>query len=175
MALTAKRRKICLTPIARVPCSNAANIGERKTWTQSEFCTWQNSVRGNSSQKCIYNDPANEIWPNTVLSLVGAVERRRCSNEAKTRNALKICWGAQNSRTDLSRYWAEVHHTVRTSGRLHAEDIAVLWSPYGIGRPYIFSSCFFFLLSSSSSFFFPRLISAVGDWMSTILRHMVWS
>jgi len=31
----------------------------------------------------------------------------------------------------------------------------------------------------SSSFFlllllFPRLISAVGDWMFTILRHMVW-
>jgi len=25
------------------------------------------------------------------------------------------------------------------------------------------------------SFFFPRLISAVEDWMSTILRHMVWS
>jgi len=25
-----------------------------------------------------------------------------------------------------------------------------------------------------SSFFFPRLISAVGDWMSTILLHMVW-
>jgi len=25
-----------------------------------------------------------------------------------------------------------------------------------------------------SSFFFPRLISAVGDWMSTILPHMVW-
>ena len=23
-------------------------------------------------------------------------------------------------------------------------------------------------------FFFPRLISAVGDWMSTILPHMVW-
>jgi len=23
-------------------------------------------------------------------------------------------------------------------------------------------------------FFFPRLISAVGDWMSTILLHMVW-
>jgi len=29
---------------------------------------------------------------------------------------------------------------------------------------------FFFL----SFFFFPRLISAVGDWMSTILPHMVW-
>ena len=47
-----------------------------------------------------------------------------------------------------------------------------LWSPYGIGRPYIFSSCFFFFFFL---LFFPRLISAVGDWMSTILRHMVWS
>ena len=28
--------------------------------------------------------------------------------------------------------------------------------------------------SSSSSSFFSRLISAVGDWMFTILRHMVW-
>ena len=46
-----------------------------------------------------------------------------------------------------------------------------LWSPYGIGRPYYI----FILFLLSSSFFFPRLISAVGDWMSTILRHMVWS
>jgi len=36
---------LCSTPqsladaYARVPCSNAANIGERKSWTQSEFCT----------------------------------------------------------------------------------------------------------------------------------------
>ena len=28
---------------------------------------------------------------------------------------------------------------------------------------------------SYSFFFFPRLISTVGDWMSTILRYMVWS
>jgi len=28
--------------------SNPVNLGERKTWTQSEFCTWQNSARGNS-------------------------------------------------------------------------------------------------------------------------------
>ena len=38
----------------------------------------------------------------------------------------------------------------------------LLWSPYVIGQTIIFSSCFFFF------FFFPRLISAVGDWMSTI-------
>jgi len=24
------------------------------------------------------------------------------------------------------------------------------------------------------SFFFPRLISSVADWMSTILQHMMW-
>ena len=72
----------------------------------------------------------------------------------------------------------------------------LLWSPYVIGKPYIFSSCDFYLSiflmvalcnkadhnifmlflssSSSSSSFFPRLISAVGDWMFTILWHMVW-
>jgi len=31
-----------------------------------------------------------------------------------------------------------------------------------------------FLSSSSIYIFFPRLISAVADWMSTILAHMVW-
>ena len=33
----------------------------------------------------------------------------------------------------------------------------------------LFLSSFFFLL-----LFFPRLISAVGDWMFTILWHTVW-
>ena len=33
------RRKVWLRPAAGVPCSNAANMGERKTRTQSEFCT----------------------------------------------------------------------------------------------------------------------------------------
>jgi len=42
-------------------CSNAANIGERKIWTLSEFCTWQNSVRGQEPQKCIYYIPAQEM------------------------------------------------------------------------------------------------------------------
>jgi len=38
---------------------------------------------------------------------------------------------------------------------------------------YIFILCFLsiYLLSI---FFFPRLISAAGDWMSTILPHTVW-
>ena len=43
--------------------------------------------------------------------------------------------------------------------------LVLLWSPYVIGRPYVVT----IFLS-----FFPRLISAVGDRMSTILPHMVW-
>ena len=51
----------------------------------------------------------------------------------------------------------------------------LLWSPYVIGQTIIFSCCgLFFLSSFFFFFFFPRLISVVGDWMFTILRHMVW-
>jgi len=63
-------RKVWLMIAAWLPCSNAANIRERKTWTQSEFCTWQNSVRGKSPQKCIYSAPARRR-PKIVQSLVG--------------------------------------------------------------------------------------------------------
>jgi len=35
---------------------------------------------------------------------------------------------------------------------------------------YIFAQWFL----SFYLFFFPRLISAAADWMSTILRHMMW-
>ena len=31
------RRKVRLTPAAGVPCSNAANIGERKTYTEGSY------------------------------------------------------------------------------------------------------------------------------------------
>ena len=41
---------------------------------------------------------------------------------------------------------------------------------YSAGRP----SRWALVHISSSSWFFPGLISAVGDWMSTILPHMVW-
>ena len=48
----------------------------------------------------------------------------------------------------------------------------LLWPPYVIGGPLYFCPVvsIFYLLS----FFFPRLISAAGDWISTILPHMVW-
>jgi len=40
---------------------------------------------------------------------------------------------------------------------------------YSAGRPSRWA-----LAHISSFYLFPRLISAVGDWMSTILPHMVW-
>jgi len=46
-----QRRKVWLMPTRRVLCSNAANIVERKSWTQSEVCTWQNSIRGQKPAK----------------------------------------------------------------------------------------------------------------------------
>jgi len=51
--------------------------------------------------------------------------------------------------------------------------VYLLWPPYGTGQAIIFLPCgFFFYLSSIS--FFPRLISAVADWMPAILPHMAW-
>jgi len=44
---------------------------------------------------------------------------------------------------------------------------------YVIGQTIIFLPCDLYL-SIFLSFLIPRLISAVGDWMSTILPHMVW-
>jgi len=48
-------------------------------------------------------------------------------------------------------------------------DAAILWPPYVIGQ-----AIYIFILWFLLSFVFPCLISAVGDWMSTILPHMVW-
>ena len=66
-------------------------IGERKTWrTQSELCTWQNSVTGQQPPKVYiqFTSPGNgqtscKVW-------LASVERRRCSNEAKTQKPLKL-------------------------------------------------------------------------------------
>ena len=69
---------------------------------------------------------------------------------------------------------AEIRETIfiRMRNDGHIYSICLLWSPYVIGQTTISLPCDFYL--SSSSFFFPRLISAIGDWMSTILLHMAW-
>ena len=94
-------------PTARVPCSNAAKIGERKIWTQSEFCTWQNSGMGQKPPKmCIYSEglAAQEAakhratfgWP--PLSDVAAVTKRR----RETRWNLQGCPKLANRSQPLS-------------------------------------------------------------------------
>jgi len=65
---------VWLTHTTRVPCSNAANIEERK-----------------------------DLDAKWILHLVKFVERRWCSNEAKTRNPLKFVGVAPNLPTGLSR------------------------------------------------------------------------
>jgi len=50
--LPVTRHKVWLTAAARVPCSNAANVGEPKTWTKVNIAqVWQNSVRGQEPPK----------------------------------------------------------------------------------------------------------------------------
>jgi len=57
-----------------------------------------------------------------------------------------------------------LHWQMYQQNKLHS-FYCLLWLPYGIGQTIIFSSC---------GFFFPRLISAITDWMCAILPHMVW-
>jgi len=93
------------------------------------------------------------------------------------------------------RRWTEGDTYIRQNGHLVGRWptflvlSSFLWPPYGIGQAIIFSSGAFFMaalrsrcghyifaymVSSSIFFFFPRLISAVGDWMSAILPHITW-
>jgi len=70
-------------PAAEVPCSNAANIGEGKTWMQSEFCTWQNSV-GTRAPENVHIVYQPRRWPNFMqfgwlpVSNITAVTKPRC-------------------------------------------------------------------------------------------------
>ena len=88
----AQRRKVWLTPAAGVPFSNTAKIRERKTWswTESEFCTWQNSVTGQEPPKVYMSSTSPGDGQTSCKVWLACVERRRCSNDAKTRNQLKF-------------------------------------------------------------------------------------
>jgi len=53
--------------------------------------------------------------------------------------------------------------------------LLLIMAAHSNGHTIIFWPCgFFFLSSSSICLSFPCLISAVADWVSTILLHMVW-
>jgi len=82
--------KVWLMPSARVPCNEAANKGACKTWTQSEFHTRQNFVKGQKPQKCIYRVYQPGDSQTSCKTWLTSTEQRRCSNEAKMQNLLKF-------------------------------------------------------------------------------------
>jgi len=57
------RRKFWLTPVAQVPCSNAANITERKTWDAKWILHLAKFLQGEEPPKCINSVglPAQEM------------------------------------------------------------------------------------------------------------------
>jgi len=52
-----------MNAVEQMPSSNADHIGERKTWTQSEFYTWQEAPK-------MYMVYQRKRWPNIVQSFV---------------------------------------------------------------------------------------------------------
>jgi len=91
-------RKVWLTHTAQLPCSNGANIGECKTWMQSDFCIWKNSIRGQEPPKMYIWCASAGNGQTSCKVWLACDERRRCSNEAKTRNPLKLAGVPQTCR-----------------------------------------------------------------------------
>jgi len=93
---------VWLAATARVPCSNAANRRAQDLETQSEFCTWQNSATEQQPPK-MYLQSTSPVKGQTLCKIwLASVERRRCSNEAKTRKPLKFAGVPQTNETILA-------------------------------------------------------------------------
>jgi len=128
-----------------------------------------------------YISPCMTKYISPCMTLMSRHERRQCLTwqlrDAETR-AHEACnmrphWHIAiqvDIKVSNRGCWSHLHRTNRKVSLCEYSFLVFLWSPYRIEQTIIFSSCgFFFLL-----LFFPRLISAVADWMSAILPHMVW-
>jgi len=114
------------------------------------------------------NNPAghHSIWTNQQpTSLIPPFSRRMPS----CRNPLQLGTGIKHA--GLHTQWLGYVIIMAAVRTLYFAAVVSIFlcPPYGIGQAIIFSSCglFFFYLP-----FFPRLFSAVADWMSAILPHM---
>jgi len=132
-----------------------------------------------------------EVWPTSGwdrfvclgdpskfqrVSRLGSVTARQSSSERKPNFAAlnrgrHVCSAGRPSRWALAHILLMVALWNRADDYFHAV-VTSLWPPCVADADIIFLPCDFFLLSSI--FFIPRLISAVVDWVSTILLHMVW-
>ena len=115
--------------------------------------------------------PLGPLTPFSQIDIIGAMEGERdnyqvCSVQYCVQQLCTV--QCTHVLTDLTVLWNGFCLTGPISLRLDS----FLWLFCVIGQAIIFLPCgFYFLLLSV---FFPRLISAVRDWVSTILPHMVW-
>jgi len=86
----------------RVPCNNAVNIGARKTWMQSEFCTWKKFRYGTRAPENEYMVYQPRRQPKMCEVWLASTERRHCSNTAKTWNLLKFAGVPQTTNRSQS-------------------------------------------------------------------------
>jgi len=124
--------------------------------------------------------------------------RVSCSNAAKTRNPLKFAGVPQTNETIsaasgpkfpilcghveeilLHNNFFPIVDTCLSCEDMDRQSCGVVprWRLFMVALcnradHYIFACDFYLLSVYLSSFFIPRLISAVADWMSTILLHM---
>ena len=124
-----------------------------------------------------------ELLERKVRLFVGRAELLEKKDQSMPRDvrddltAVQDKWNALVKLVDVARLdEAENERLRRRAAEVGSVDdvssliMVALWNRQTI----IFSSCGFFLLLLLPSFFIPRLISAVADWTSTILPHMVW-
>ena len=88
---------------------------------------------------------------------------------------LSLVWGTPGNFNGFRVFAALLHGTLLV-GVSQTAALNRGHHLYSAGRPsrWAFAHISSFILFLLSSFLFPCLISAVGDWMSTILPHMVW-
>jgi len=118
-------RRFWLTPAAGVPCSNAANIGEGKTWTNLHLVKFHQRAR---PQKCIQCTSPGDGQTLCKVRLAYS-EWCCCSNEAKTRKPLKFPGVPQN---------------YQQISAVNGPTFAILW---GHLKEILLFNKFFFLLS----------------------------
>jgi len=182
-----QRRKVWLTPTTRVPCSNTAETQKplkfkMQVWNPLHAARWK------------YRTQKIAIWA-PLHKFVGlylrnyGTYRQSQKKLVKQRYVLHTCsqYGELRPTSNWDRSGSLRHpckfQWVSRLGSVTARHLVVgvsqtLWH-WTEGATYVRQGdhhvghwpTFLVLLSSS---FFPRLMSAVRDWMFTILWHMVW-
>jgi len=94
-----------------------------RRWTQSEFCTGQNSVRGQELLKMYIQCSSSGDGQTSCKVWLASGARRRCSNEGKTQNPLKFA-GMSQTRQQISAV-SRPKFTI-LCGHVEVEDILLL-------------------------------------------------